>query len=139
LTLSRFAAARHVLVRPSGEAGSLLDHLLERKRIKRQISMSVTQVISALFLVESSDLVTAAFRSTAEYCLARSGFDVVSRTLPLGPVPITMVWHAGTTDHPAHRWMREQIRAICRSLIQVIPKQDGDRAGPFKNKPIETN
>lgn len=71
LTLPRFAAARHVLVRPSGEAGSLLDHLLERKGIKRRISMSVTQLISALFLVEGSDHITAAFRSTAEYCLAR--------------------------------------------------------------------
>jgi len=122
LSLSRFADARHVLVRPSGEAGSLLDHLLERKGIKRRISMSVTQLISALFLVEGSDLVTAAFRSTADYCLARGGFDVISRALPLGPVPITMVWHAGTTHHPAHRWMREQIAAICRSLTLSGPE-----------------
>jgi DNA-binding transcriptional LysR family regulator len=131
LTLPRFAAARHVLVRPSGEAGSLLDHMLERKRAKRHISMSVTQLISALFLVESSDLVTAAFRSTAEYCLARSGFDIIAHPLPLGPIPITMVWHAGTTDHPAHRWMREQIAMICRSLTRTILQDTGRHEAAF--------
>ena len=137
LTLSRFAAARHVLVRPSGEAGSLLDSLLERKRIRRHISMSVTQLISALFLVESSDLVTAAFRSTAEYCLARSGFDIVSRPLPLGPVPITMVWHAGTTDHPSHRWMREQIAGICRGLGPIISNQVDDLRSASRSKAFQ--
>lgn len=116
LSLQRFAEARHVLVRPSGDSGSLLDELLARRKINRRISMSVTQLISAFFLVESSDLVTAVFRSTAEYCMARAGFRVVARPLPFDPVEITMVWHAGTSDLPAHRWMRSQLAEICRTL-----------------------
>lgn len=116
LTLDRFAAARHVLVRPSGESGSLLDELLARRKIKRRISMSVTQIISALFLVESSDLITAAFRSTAEYCIAQKRFPLVMRPLPLDPIPITMVWHAGLTSHPAHSWMRHHIADICQNF-----------------------
>lgn len=113
LTLVRFAAARHVLVRPSGETDSLLDQLLAERKIQRRISMSVTQLLAALFLVESSDLVTAVFRSAADYCIARGGFRMVARPLPLHAVPITMVWHAGNTDHPAHRWMRDQLADIC--------------------------
>jgi DNA-binding transcriptional LysR family regulator len=118
LTLDRYAAARHVLVRPSGESGSLLDELLARRKIKRRITISVTQLISALFLVESSDLVTAAFRSTAEYCIAQGRFPLVMRPLPLDPIGITMVWHAGMTAHPAHRWMRQQISDICGNFKQ---------------------
>lgn len=114
LTLPRFASARHVLVRPSGESGSLLDELLGKRKIKRHISMSVTQLLSAFFLVESSDLITAVFRSTADYCIARGGFQLVARPLPVDPVQITMVWHVGKTAHPAHRWMREQLADICR-------------------------
>jgi len=116
LSLNRFAGARHVLVRPSGESGSLLDELLAKRKIKRRISMSVTQLISAFFLVESSDLITAVFRSTADYCIARGGFRLVARPLPVGPVQITMVWHVGMTNHPAHRWMREQLADICQQL-----------------------
>jgi DNA-binding transcriptional LysR family regulator len=118
LTLDRYATARHVLVRPSGESGSLLDELLARHKIKRRINMSVTQIISALFLVESSDLVTAAFRRTAEYCVARGRFPLVLRPIPLDPIKITMVWHAGVTSHPAHRWMRQQIADICHNLMR---------------------
>jgi DNA-binding transcriptional LysR family regulator len=116
LSLKRFAAARHVLVRPSGDSGSLLDELLARRKINRRISMSVTQLISAFFLVESSDLITAVFRSTADYCIRRAGLRLVARPLPLDPVQITMVWHAGTSDLPAHRWMRQQLADICRGL-----------------------
>ncbi len=116
LTLERFAAARHVLVRPSGDSGSLLDELLAQRKLKRRISMSVTQLISALFLIETSDMVTAIFRSTADYCLAREGFRLIARQLPLDPVQITMVWHAGTTAHPAHRWMRQQLADICETI-----------------------
>ncbi len=101
LTLSRFAAARHLLVRPSGESGSLLDELLARRKIKRRISLSVTQLISAFFLIESSDLVAAVFRSTANYCTERGRFRLVARPLALDPVPIMMVWHTGTNDQPA--------------------------------------
>ena len=116
LTLSRFAGARHLLVRPSGESTSLVDHLLAKRNIERRVSMTVNQLLSAFFLVESSDLVTTVFRSTAEYCLRRGSFRIAMRPLPLQPVPITMVWHAGTTNHAAHRWMRNQLIDICKRL-----------------------
>lgn len=57
-----------MLVRPSGESGSLLDELFARRKLKRRISLSVTQLLSAFLLVEGSDLVTAVFRSIADYC-----------------------------------------------------------------------
>ncbi len=116
LTLKRFATAGHVLVRPEGEVGSLLDELLAKRKIKRRISMSVTQFLSAFFLVENSDLVTAVFRSAADYCIARGDFRLVARPLPIDPVPITMDWHVGMTDNPAHQWMREQLQEICRKI-----------------------
>jgi DNA-binding transcriptional LysR family regulator len=116
LNLKRFAAARHVLVRPEGEVGSLLDELLAKQKIKRRISMSVTQLLSAFFLVENSDLITAVFKSTADYCIARGGFRLVARPLPLDPVRITMDWHVGMTSHPAHQWMRKQLAEICANI-----------------------
>jgi DNA-binding transcriptional LysR family regulator len=116
LSLTRFSEARHVLVRPSGESGSLLDELLAKRKMKRRISMSVTQLISAFFLLENSDMITAVFRSAADYCIAHGGFRLVARPLPLDPIKITMVWHAGTAYTPGHRWMREQLTEICRRL-----------------------
>jgi DNA-binding transcriptional LysR family regulator len=116
LTLARFAEARHVLVRPSGESGSLLDELLARRKLKRRISLSVTQLLSAFLLVESSDLVTAVFRSTADYCTRNGRFRLTARRIALDPVAITMAWHNGTTAHPAHAWMRTQIADICGKL-----------------------
>jgi len=116
MTLERFATARHVLVRPEGEVGSLLDELLAKRKIKRRISMSVTQMLSAFFLVENSDFITAIFQSTADYCIARGDFRLVARALPIDPVPITMDWHIATANNPAHQWMRDQLQDICRSV-----------------------
>jgi DNA-binding transcriptional LysR family regulator len=116
LTLDRFAGAKHLLVRPSGESTSLVDALLAKRKIRRRVTMTVNQLLSAFFLVESSDLVTTIFRSAADYCLKRASFRIVMRPLPLDAVPITMVWHAGTTDHPAHQWMRSQLLDLCRGL-----------------------
>jgi DNA-binding transcriptional LysR family regulator len=116
LTLSRFARARHLLVRPSGESTSLVDHLLAKRKIERRVSITVNQLLSAFFLVENSDLVTVVFRSAADYCLRPGSFRIAMRPLPLPPVPITMVWHAGMTNHIAHRWMRNQIVDICKRL-----------------------
>ena len=116
LTLQTFADAKHLLVRPAGESTSLVDQLLAKHKIRRRVAMTVNQLLSAFFLVENSDMVTTAFRSTAEYCLTKASFRVIMRPLPLDPVPITMVWHAGTTDHPAHKWMRAQLVDLCRKL-----------------------
>jgi hypothetical protein len=52
---------------------------------------SWSESVSALSSVESSDLITAAFRGTAEYCVARGRFLLVVRPIPLDPIQITMV------------------------------------------------
>ena len=118
LTLDRFVEARHVLVRPSGDSGSLLDDMLAKRKMKRRINISVTQLISAFYLMENSDQVTAVFRSAADYCIANGRFKLVARPLPLNPIDITMVWHAGATAVPGHRWMREQLVEICESYSE---------------------
>jgi DNA-binding transcriptional LysR family regulator len=63
-------------------------------------------------VVARSDLLTVLPAGFAE--AAGFGARLLTRELPLdlGPVQVEMVWHLRRDADPAHRWLREQMRAV---------------------------
>lgn len=105
--LESYLAHSHVLVAPRGTPGSVVDRALAQKNKRRHVAVTVPHFLTAPFLVQHSNLLLTAPQGLGE----RLGplLDLKSRPVPLHlpQVPIEVVWHARSTNDPAHRWFRQ--------------------------------
>jgi len=112
LTLDVFCEARHLLVSFSGQPHEFADEALAALGRRRRVVLTVNQFFTAALVVARSDLLTVLPAGFAE--AAGLGARLLTRELPLdlGPVLVEMVWHLRHDADPAHRWLREQMRAV---------------------------
>lgn len=110
MTLRLYADARHIGISRHGPEGPV-DAALAALGRSRAIAVTVAGFPAALALARESDLVaTVPERFTAKL---RAGMR--SFTLPLATPEITvsLLWHPRQDGDPAHRWLRERVRAVC--------------------------
>lgn len=109
LTLSRFCAARHLLVSFSGKPFGFVDEALATLGRKRHIVLTMNQFFTAGHVVAHSNLLTVLPR----HFMATAGAaqSLVSRALPLPvpPVHIDALWHTRQDNSSAHRWLRDAV------------------------------
>lgn len=111
LTLDAFCDAHHLLVSFSGQPHGFTDEALAGLGRQRRIVLTVNQFFTAGRVVVRSDLLTVLPEGFAE--AAGFGHELVTRELPLvlAPVQVEMLWHLRHDADPAHRWLRDQLRA----------------------------
>jgi DNA-binding transcriptional LysR family regulator len=116
LSLATFTSLSHALVSPGGGGPGLVDQVLGEQGLSRRIALRLPHFYSALAIVADSDLVL-----TAPEGLAR----LIGRELPVVALPaplklprhsIHMVWHERFSREAGHRWLRELVAAVSRSL-----------------------
>jgi len=110
LTLSRFCAARHLLVSFSGEPFGFIDEALVSRGRERKIVLTLNQFLTAARVVEDTDLLTVLPRHFLD---SAGGLDtLVARPLPLDvpPIHIDAVWHVRQDADSAHRWLRDLVQ-----------------------------
>ena len=112
LPLEEYAAARHLLVTPRGDARGFMDEQLEKNGLKRQIAMTINSFGSGPMIVMSSDLVLTIPRQMAGKC--SQFFDLHIVPSPMQPSSEVkggvMIWHNRLTNHPAHTWFRQLVK-----------------------------
>jgi DNA-binding transcriptional LysR family regulator len=90
-TLKRYTAASHILISQSGDPVGNVDHDLKAHGLTRRVALTVPNVLTALAIVEGSDLVAAVPKRLAE--MYRGHFDIVLARppLPFGRAPLRVV------------------------------------------------
>lgn len=116
LTLERYVQAKHLLVTLTGESTGLIDPILQERKLKRRIALTVNQFAGAPQLVACSDLIAVLPTRIVEM----SG---LSQQLHLAPLPIEvtpsivkMMWHERNHLDPAQEWLRSRFIKICEDL-----------------------
>lgn len=111
LTLDDYCAAHHLLVSFSGRPHGYVDQALAAQGRQRRIVLTVNQFFTAGRVVSRSDLLAVLPESFIEATGYRA--EILIRELPLAlePVHVEMIWHLRREADPAHRWLREQVRA----------------------------
>lgn len=121
LSLEGYAALSHVVVSPTGRGGSPIDVALSKRKLTRRVAARVPSFGTALALAAETDLVLTAPSALAA---VRHGSSAFLTTCPLPlPLPrhaVRMVWHARFGEDPGHRWMRETMIAVARSIAASI-------------------
>jgi DNA-binding transcriptional LysR family regulator len=111
ITPVRYAAGRHVLVSRRGLDKGPIDEALEPLGLERKIATIVAGFATALALARGADLIaTVPERGTQSL---REGMSCFALPVATPEVTVSLLWHPRMDADPAHRWLRELIRAGC--------------------------
>jgi DNA-binding transcriptional LysR family regulator len=111
ISAARFAAGRHVLVSRAGATRGVIDDALNGLGLAREVAVVVGGFATALALVRGADLIV----SVPERHTGNLRAGLFSFPLPFDAPQITvsMLWHPRRDADPAHRLLREWVRAVC--------------------------
>lgn len=112
-TLATYLAARHATVVYGEDEATPIDTALAAQGLRRQVVLQLPNFSALPAFLRGSDLVVATMELSRHFSL--SGFAVCPLPLPAPPLPMYMVWHVRDSASPAHRWLREVVRATVRA------------------------
>lgn len=113
MTAARYAAGRHISVSRRGLDRGPIDDALSRLGLEREIVSGVGGFSTALALARASDLIAnVPERHTGNL---RAGMHSFSLPVPTPEFTVSLLWHPRLDADPAHRWLRDLVREICRA------------------------
>jgi DNA-binding transcriptional LysR family regulator len=110
LSLEHLAELPHIAISSSGDDTSFIDEALEERGLARKIVARVPFLSIVLMLV-GSDLVAVVPRRVATGIAAICPIAVKDLPFRSPRIGLSMIWHRRVDNHPAHRWLRNMIRA----------------------------
>ena len=114
LSLKAFLDAEHAVVHAEGRSHEVVEKLLARKKIRRQIALHMPHFLSIPMVVSRSDLMATVPRALALYCarLAPEQFAVAKPPIDFGSFDVKQHWHRKFHHDPRNRWLRRQVAEL---------------------------
>jgi DNA-binding transcriptional LysR family regulator len=118
ITLEEFATSGHVnrAGREGDERLDDIDTMLGKAHRRRDIQVTINNWLAMPAVLAGTKLIGVAPSRIAELYAPGFGLAVVPLPLEVRPIPIYMIWHESRDDHHAHRWLRAQLKRVCRNL-----------------------
>jgi DNA-binding transcriptional LysR family regulator len=113
ITAARYAAGRHILISRRGADRGPVDNALEPLGLKRDIAVMVGSFSEALALARASDMIACVPECYTLHL--RAGMHSFSLPVSVPEIRVSLLWHPRMDADPAHRWLRDCIRAVCAS------------------------
>lgn len=112
MTPERYVAAGHVVIERRGLRAAMVDEVLERMGLARNIVATVGGFGPAIALARGSDMVaTVPEKHTAGLC---EGLHRFKLPVPVEDFTISLFWHPRLDADPAHRWLRSLVVDTCK-------------------------
>jgi DNA-binding transcriptional LysR family regulator len=124
LTLESYLAERHVVVAPTGTAGSVVDTALEKMGLERRVAARVTNFLVAPIVVAETDFLSTMPRLLGIRLGERYALRTLEPPLSLPPFGFVLIWHPRLDADPAQLWLRQLFARVCRGL-PPLPKLTG--------------
>ncbi|UBM26137.1 LysR family transcriptional regulator [Pseudomonas sp. p1(2021b)] len=114
ITPERFAAYPQISVSRRGRANGPIDMELANHKVQRRVALITPSFHSAMFSLPDSDLLLPMpaniLNSVNKLGLPLRSFQI---PLPLEQVTVMQAWHPRFQNDPAHRWLRQTLKACC--------------------------
>lgn len=137
IPIEAYAAARHLLVTPRGDAHGFVDEQLAEMGLSRRIVMTINHFGSAPMLITSSDMIVTVPSRMADKCCQY--FDVHIVPSPVSPpasfIGGMLVWHKRLTNHPAHIWFQDLVARAGHDLEKYGLKTGAMKAPDLQGLP----
>ncbi|MDD0973060.1 LysR family transcriptional regulator [Pseudomonas fontis] len=114
ITPERFASFEQISVSRRGRARGPIDDALAAQALQRRVALITPSVHCAMFALLDGSLLLP-LPEHMQSCVARLGLPLRSFRIPfaLEPVKVMQAWHARVDNDPAHRWLRQILKACC--------------------------
>lgn len=106
----------HLVVSATGQRTAIFDELLQRRGLRRHALVTVNNFTAVPQLLSDSDMISVFTKLAAD--VFRKSFNLATRPVPLeiGKVATRMVWQSRNDRDPRHVWLRDQIKAVSRTV-----------------------
>lgn len=113
VSLDEYIAHGHVVASRRGQPGGPVDEALAERGLSRHIAAVVPGFPAALAVAQASDLVALV---PASFLIHHAGRALHAFALPVSTpgITISQMWHPRSEVSPAHRWLRQFVRTVCR-------------------------
>jgi DNA-binding transcriptional LysR family regulator len=115
LSAAGFAALPHLEISSSGEDTGFVDRWLGERGFARRVALRAPYLSAATILAQS-DLVATLSRRIAQEFVRNHPLQLHKPSYDSPLVRTVMLWHRRLDRHPAHRWLRDIILSVTRSL-----------------------
>lgn len=116
MTKAQYEDLKHVNVMPPGKMRAGLFQALDRHGLKREVAVSVTHFLSVPEIISVTDYCTTLPDQICRRLANDSRLKVLPTPVDLGTFPVDIAWHVRYRHDPAHRWLRNMIEEVARSL-----------------------
>jgi DNA-binding transcriptional LysR family regulator len=124
-TLERYLAARHVLVSPRGQPGSIVDTALAARGLSRTVIFTSPTFATAALLVADGALITTMPERAAEALAARLPLALHPLPLETPAIAFGAIFSEVYRFDPVHTWFRGLVAEVARAG----PKRRGAMRG----------
>jgi DNA-binding transcriptional LysR family regulator len=115
-SLAEYLAAAHMLISRTGSQVGVIDAKLTEMGLERRINLIVPHFLSAPLIVAETDMILSLPYRLAAQFRKLVALKILPVPLDLPNYDLVMIWHPLREKDPAHCWLREQIKAMGRSI-----------------------
>jgi DNA-binding transcriptional LysR family regulator len=115
LSAAAFAALPHLEISSSREDTGFIDRWLAERGFVRRIALWAPYLSAAPILVQSDLVATLSHRIAQEF-VRNHPLQIREPPYDSPRVRTVMLWHRRLDRHPAHRWLRDVILSVTKSL-----------------------
>jgi DNA-binding transcriptional LysR family regulator len=116
ISKTQYENLKHVNVLPPGRMRAGLFQALDKQGLKREVAVSVTHFLAVPELISVTDYCTTLPTQICRRLANDSRLKVLPTPVDLGTFPVDIAWHVRYRHDPAHRWLRNMIEEVARSL-----------------------
>ncbi|WP_098552838.1 MULTISPECIES: LysR family transcriptional regulator [Burkholderia] len=109
LTLDQYLAARHVVVTPWNESRGVVDYVLDRLGVERQVAVQLPSVLAAPFVIAESSLLMTVPNRAAQALRHAAPIRIFPAPFEIPRYTVKVYSHAKHARTDAHRWIRAQL------------------------------
>jgi DNA-binding transcriptional LysR family regulator len=115
-SLKQYLSYPHVVVDVLSGQQTPVDLPLAARALKRRVGLVIPYFVPAVLAVAQSEMILTTPRRLALRLEKSAGVRLIKPPYELVGFEYEMTWHGRLTDDPAHRWFRDQVRAVAREL-----------------------
>jgi DNA-binding transcriptional LysR family regulator len=112
LTLARFKAQEHLVVASVGTGYAVVDDLLRRSGIERQVHLTLPHFLSVGELLRRTELVATVPERLAKHLAGPFGLAYRAIPIDLPAITTNVFWHAKVHRSPTHQWLRSVVLGL---------------------------
>jgi DNA-binding transcriptional LysR family regulator len=112
LSLQDFEAAQHVVVVAGGTGHAIVDEIIEKRDVRRNVRLSVPHFVALGHILSSTDLIATVPERYVREGMAPFKLRYLPHPVPLPEFDVNMFWHAKFHKEPGSQWIRNVIADI---------------------------